>query len=407
MWNCPDRLTKIIERKNHARCKSQSPVENLFRKGGQPVEIVAYLEDSDKACDLQSTLQEILLLSERISLVERTEDNERKPSFSINRLGTDISVRFVDIPLGHEFTSLVLALLQVGGHPFKLEDAMIEQICNLDGEYQFETYISLSCQCCTEVVQALNVMSIINPRIHTLAIDGAMFQKKVEDHQILAVPTMYMNGEVFGQGRSGVEEILAKLDSGASARQAAQLIIKNFRRINRRCWPCWRGSSDLRSTQRYPTGVIAERFGGQVLDTLGIENFVSIKETKDPYLVFALEQHVKSYEVDSMNLQRAESLVAGKLIEIKTASGAILKSKTVIPATGARWREINVPDESNTAITVWHNARCLKASGRVAVIGGRAGSHRFGRHCSPRYVDRVRRRITCRCGASMQAKKSA
>ncbi|QRX83472.1 alkyl hydroperoxide reductase subunit F [Glaciimonas sp. PAMC28666] len=356
-----------------ANLKTQ--LKTYLEKVVQPIEIIASLDDSDKSRELQAMLQEILLLSDRITLVERTDDDERKPSFSINRPGTDISVRFAGIPLGHEFTSLVLALLQVGGHPVKLDDAVIEQIRNLDGDYQFETYISLSCQSCPEVVQALNVMSIINPRIRTVTIDGALFQKEVETRQIMAVPTMYMNGEVFGQGRSGVEEILAKLDSGAGARQAAQLNSKEiFDVLIVGGGPAGAAAAIYAARKGIRTGVLAERFGGQVLDTLAIENFVSVKETDGPHFAVALEQHVKSYEVDIMNLQRAESMVPGRLIEIKTASGAILKSKTVILATGARWREINVPGEQQ-----YRNhgvAYCPHCDGplfkgkRVAVIGG-------------------------------------
>jgi alkyl hydroperoxide reductase subunit F len=356
-----------------ANLKTQ--LKTYLEKVVQPIEIVASLDDGDKSRELQAMLQEIVLLSERITLVERTDDTERKPSFSINRPGTDISVRFAGIPMGHEFTSLVLALLQAGGHPIKLDDAVIEQIRNLDGDYRFETYISLSCQSCPEVVQALNVMSIINPRIRTEMIDGALFQNEVETRQVMAVPSIFLNGEVFGQGRSGVEEILAKLDSGAGARQAAELNAKEvFDVLIVGGGPAGAAAAIYAARKGIRTGVVAERFGGQVLDTLAIENFISVKETDGPHFAVALEQHVKAYEVDIMNLQRAASLAPGKLIEIKTASGAILKSKSVILATGARWREIHVPGEQE-----YRNhgvAYCPHCDGplfkgkRVAVIGG-------------------------------------
>jgi len=300
----------------------------------------------------------------------------RKPSFSLNRPGTDISVQFAGIPMGHEFTSLVLALLQVGGHPIKLDDKVIEQIRNLDGDYAFETYISLTCQNCPEVVQALNVMSIINPRIRAVTVDGALFQDEVEKRQIMAVPTVYMNGEVFGQGRTGVEEILAKLDTGAAARKGEELSAKEaYDVLIVGGGPAGAAAAIYAARKGIRTGVVAERFGGQVLDTLAIENFVSVKETEGPQFATALEQHVRTYDVDIMNTQRAEALVPGNgLIEVRLANGGVLKGKTVILSTGARWRQVNVPGEDE-----YRNhgvAYCPHCDGplfkgkRVSVIGG-------------------------------------
>ena len=356
-----------------ANLKTQ--LKAYLEKVVQPIQIVASLDDGDKSRELQALLGEIVLMSERITLIERRDDAERKPSFAIERPGSDVGVRFAGIPMGHEFTSLVLALLQVGGHPVKFDAGVIEQIRQLDGDYLFETYISLSCQSCPEVVQALNAMSVINPRIRMVAIDGALFQQEVEARQILAVPATYLNGEPFGQGRMSVEEILAKLDSGAGARQAEALNRKDvFDVLIVGGGPAGAAAAIYAARKGIRTGVLAERFGGQVLDTLGIENFVSVKETDGPHFAVALEQHVKAYDVDIMNLQRAEALVAGKLIEIRTAGGAVLRSKAVILATGARWREINVPGEQQ-----YRNhgvAYCPHCDGplfkgkRVAVIGG-------------------------------------
>src|SRR5471032_1405271 len=208
-----------------ANLKAQ--LKSYLERVTQPIEIVASLDDGAKSQEMLALLKEVASLSTQITLLDNGTDG-RKPSFSLNRPGTDISVQFAGIPMGHEFTSLVLALLQVGGHPIKLDDKVIEQIRNLDGDYAFETYISLSCQNCPEVVQALNVMSIINPRIRSVTVDGALFQDEVEKRQIMAVPTVYMNGEVFGQGRTGVEEILAKLDTGAAARKGEELSAKEI-----------------------------------------------------------------------------------------------------------------------------------------------------------------------------------
>ena len=357
-----------------ANLKNQ--LKGYLERVTQPIEITASLDDSEKSFELQGLLREVAELSTHITVIERSDDEHRKPSFTINRPGADVGIRFAAIPMGHEFTSLVLALLQVGGHPLKLEPTIIEQIKNLDGDYEFESYISLSCQNCPEVVQALNVMALINPRIRSTTIDGGLFQAEVEKREIMAVPTIYMNGQVFGQGRSGVEEILAKLDTGAVARKAEALKTKErFDVLIVGGGPAAAAAGVYAARKGIRTGIVSERFGGQVLDTLGIENFVSVQETEGPKFAMALEQHVKSYEVDIMDLQRAESLTAGKnQIDITLANGAVLSGKTVILATGARWREINVPGERE-----YRNhgvAYCPHCDGplfkgkRVAVVGG-------------------------------------
>ncbi|MDS1140552.1 alkyl hydroperoxide reductase subunit F [Pusillimonas sp. SM2304] len=356
-----------------ANLKTQ--LKSYMEMVSQPIEIVACLDDGAKSRELRELLQEIELMSDKISLTERNDGDERKPSFSINRSGTDISVRFAGIPMGHEFTSLVLALLQVGGHTIKLDEAVIEQIRNLDGDYKFETYFSLSCQNCPDVVQALNVMSIINPRIQHVAIDGALFQDEVDARQIMSVPTMFLNGEVFGQGRSSVEEILSRLDTGAAARRAEELSAKEaYDVLIVGGGPAGAAAAVYAARKGIRTGIVAERFGGQVLDTMAIENFISVKETEGPKFAAALEQHVKAYDVDIMNLQRAEQLIPGKLTEVRLADGGVLKGKTVILATGARWREINVPGEreyrNNGVAYCPHCDGPLFKGKRVAVIGG-------------------------------------
>jgi len=357
-----------------ANLKNQ--LQAYLEKITQPIEIVASIDDGEKSRELAELLTEIAGLSDRITLIERRDDDERKPSFTINRPGENIGIRFAAIPLGHEFTSLVLALLQVGGHPIKLDPDVIEQIKNLDGDFSFETYVSLSCQNCPEVVQALNVMSLLNPRIRQVTIDGALFQDEVEKRQVMAVPTIFLNGEVFGQGRMGVEEFLAKLDSNASQRDAEKLNAREpYDVLIVGGGPAGAAAAIYAARKGIRTGVVAERFGGQVLDTLAIENFISVKETEGPKFAAALEEHVRAYDVDIMNAQRAEALAPGtRQIEVKLANGAVLKSRAVILATGARWREVNVPGERE-----YRNhgvAYCPHCDGplfkgkRVAVIGG-------------------------------------
>ncbi|MBA3624074.1 MAG: alkyl hydroperoxide reductase subunit F [Methylibium sp.] len=344
----------------------------------EPLEIVASLDDSDSSRDMRTLLQQIAALSPHISLLTNGTD-ARKPSFSLNRVGSDMGIRFAAIPLGHEFTSLVLALLQVGGHPPKVEPALIEQIAALDGSYSFEVYMSLSCHNCPDVVQALNLMAVVNPKVRVTIIDGALFQDEVNARQVMAVPSIYLDGEVFGSGRMGVEEIVAKLDSGAAAQDAARLSAKApYDMLIIGGGPAGAAAAVYAARKGIRTGVAAERFGGQVLDTLAIENYISVPETDGPKFAAALEQHVKAYDVDVMNLQRADKLVpadeAGGLIEIQLANGGSLKSKTVILSTGARWREINVPGEQqyrNRGVAYCpHCDGPLFKGKRVAVIGG-------------------------------------
>ncbi|EIL88404.1 alkyl hydroperoxide reductase subunit F [Rhodanobacter fulvus Jip2] len=345
----------------------------------QPIELVAALDDSAKSQELDGLLHEIAALSDKITL--RRDDSEtRKPSFAINRVGTDIGVRFAGLPMGHEFTSLVLALLQVGGHPSKTAADVIEQVQNLDGEFRFETYFSLSCQNCPDVVQALNLMSVLNPNIQHVAIDGALYQDEVEQRQVMSVPTVFLNGEVFDQGRMSLEQILAKIDTGSSAREAEKIKAKGaFDVLVIGGGPAGAAAAIYAARKGIRTGVAAERFGGQVLDTMSIENFISVDYTEGPKLGAALEQHVKNYDVDIMNLQRADSLVpasdaTGGLVEVQLANGATLKSKTVILSTGARWRQMGVPGEDqyrNKGVAYCpHCDGPLFKGKRVAVIGG-------------------------------------
>jgi alkyl hydroperoxide reductase subunit F len=343
-----------------------------------PVELLLSLEDGPKSRELEELAQDIAALSDKVSLA-RTDDDARRPSMLIRRVGTDIGVRFAGLPMGHEFTSLVLALLQVGGHPSKAAQDVIEQVKALDGDYVFETYFSLSCQNCPDVVQALNLMSVLNPRIKHVAIDGALFQSEVMDRKVMAVPMVFLNGEVFGQGRMDLEQIVAKLDSGAEARAAEKIKAKDaFDVLVVGGGPAGAAAAVYAARKGIRTGIAAERFGGQVLDTMGIENFISVSHTEGPKLVAQLEQHVKDYDVDIMNLQRADKLIPAKseggLHEVVLANGASLKAKTVILSTGARWRQMNVPGEDeyrNRGVAYCpHCDGPLFKGKRVAVIGG-------------------------------------
>lgn len=345
----------------------------------EPVELVASLGDDEKSKQTKELLDEIAALSDKVSASYDGLD-ARKPSFAVSRPGTDISVRFAGIPLGHEFSSLVLALLHVGGHTIKEDQALIEQVRNLPGTYRFVTYMSLSCQNCPAVVQALNTMAVINPNISHVAVEGGAFQDEVQDRNILAVPTVYLNGEEFGQGRMEIADIVATLDEeGSQARASAELEGReSYDVLVVGGGPAGASAAIYAARKGIRTGLVAERFGGQVLDTMSIENLVSVPFTEGPKLAAQLEEHVNAYDVDLLKGHRASALVPaterGGQHTVHFENGAALTARSVILAPGARWRAMGVPGEQeyrNKGVTFCpHCDGPLFKGKRVAVIGG-------------------------------------
>jgi len=354
-----------------------------------PVELIASLDDRPASAQMRALLEEIATLNAKVS-VRLDGDHPRRPSFAVKRVGaegSDRELRFAAVPLGHEFTSLVLALLQAGGHPPKVEAELAAQIRAIDpGEgrvLRFETWMSLSCHNCPDVVQALNLMAVLNPRIRHVAIDGALFRDEVDARQILAVPMVFLDGEPFGSGRMTLEEIVRKVertfDSGAAAREAQRLAQQDtFDVLVVGGGPAGAAAAVYAARKGIRTGVVAERFGGQTLDTMGIENFISVPQTDGPKFAAALEAHARAYDVVMMNGRRAQALEPatqpGGDITLRLEGGATLKARSVVLATGARWRQVGVPGE-----TEYRNkgvAYCPHCDGplfkgrRVAVIGG-------------------------------------
>jgi alkyl hydroperoxide reductase subunit F len=343
-----------------------------------PIRLIASLDDSAKALEMRTLLEQIAALSDKVTFDASGQD-ARHPSFVVAREGEQRGVRFAAIPLGHEFTSLVLALLWTGGHPPKVEADVLDQIKALDADLNLDVYMSLSCHNCPDVVQAATLMTIFNPKINATIVDGGLFQAEVEQRQVMAVPMVFSNGEMFGSGRMSLEEILAKLDTGSASREADKLNAKDpFDVLIIGGGPAGAAAAVYAARKGIRVGVAAERFGGQVNDTMGIENYISVLETNGPKLAAEMEAQVRHYEVDIMNLQRADQLIPatqpGGLVGVKMANGAVLQSRSVILSTGARWRNVNVPGEQaykNKGVAYCpHCDGPLFKGKRVSVIGG-------------------------------------
>jgi alkyl hydroperoxide reductase subunit F len=343
-----------------------------------PVRLIASLDDSDKATELRELLMEIVGLSGLLSFDDSGVD-ARKPSFVVAREGETRGVRFAAIPLGHEFTSLVLALLWTGGHPPKVEAEVIEQIKSLDTPMKFEVYMSLSCHNCPDVVQAASLLSILNPLIETVVVDGSLFQAEVNARQVMAVPMVYLNDQVMGSGRMSLEEMLSKLDTRSDEREARKLSEKDpFDMLVIGGGPAGSAAAVYAARKGIRVGLAAERFGGQLNDTMAIENYISVLETDGPTMAASLEAQVRHYEVDVMNMQRVQRLVPaenpGDYIEVEMTNGASLKARSVVVSTGARWRNVNVPGEEqykNKGVAYCpHCDGPLFKGKRVSVIGG-------------------------------------
>ena len=343
----------------------------------QPIQLSAWFDTGESSAAMKELLGEISGASSLVRLVLEPNEStgERTPSFGIHLPGEAASIRFAGSPLGHEFTSLVLGLLHVSGHPPRISDELKAKVMALVGPMRFETFYSTSCQNCPDVVQALNIISALNPNVEHVAINGADHEPEVTRRKILAVPTVFLNGEVFGHGRMTLEEILDKLsDESAGQRAKALHNQEPFDLLVVGGGPAGAAAAIYAARKGIRTGLVAERFGGQVADTMSIENYISVPRTEGPLLVAAMEAHVGSYPVQVMKNQRAKRIISGEIFSIELESGATLKSRSVVIATGARWRNMGVPGEGeyrNRGVTYCpHCDGPLFKGKRVAVIGG-------------------------------------
>ena len=356
------------------------------------VHLVLSLDESDTAKKLLSLANDIAALNDKVKVFQDQSASQRKPIMQVVNPVKQTAIGFAGLPMGHEFTSLVLALLHTGGHPMKIEADVIEKIAAIDVEVNAEVFISLSCQNCPDVVQAFNMMSAINPKIKTTMIDGAAFQDEVSDRNIMAVPSVYVNGEVLAQGRISItdalEKLLEKIDPISAKKAAKKAASEKSEVLNNKATydvlvvgggPAGASAAIYAARKGIRTGIVADRFGGQVMDTMAIENFISVKATQGPKLSASLEEHVKEYDVDIMVEERAAKIVGAEesedgLVHITLENGAELTSRSVIISTGARWREMNVPGEQeyrNKGVAYCpHCDGPLFKGKRTAVIGG-------------------------------------
>lgn len=335
-----------------------------------PIVLKPSVGEDENSQKLLQFVEEIAAMSTKITVEAGT--SEKVPSFSVDRPEEATGIVFAGIPLGHEFTSLVLALLQVSGRAPKIDESVKSQIEAISVPYHFDSYISLTCHNCPDVVQALNIMSVLNPNVSHTMTDGSMFKAEVEAKGIMAVPTVYVNGESFTSGRTTIEEILTKLGSAAPVENLSEkepydvLIVGGG--------PAGASAAIYAARKGIRTGMVVDNFGGQVMDTLGIENLIGTKYTEGPKLMASVEEHVNAYDVDIMKSQRSAKLEKKELVEVTLESGAVLKSKTAIVSTGASWRKIGVPGETefkNKGVAYCpHCDGPLFADKDVAVIGG-------------------------------------
>jgi len=331
----------------------------------------ASLDQSEDSKKVETFLTEVVEMSEQLSL--EAKPLLRTPSFEVNQKGAPASgIIFAGLPMGHEFTSFILALLQVSGRPPKIEDSIAQQIQSIERSLTFETYVSLTCHNCPDVVQALNILAVLNPKISHTMIEGGMYQQEIDDKQVMAVPTVFLDGAEFDSGRMTIEQILTKVAGPLSADEFADKDIFDVLVVGG--GPAGASSAIYAARKGIKTGMVVETFGGQVLETLGIENVIGTPYIEGPQLMRQVEEHVKQYDVDIMKGQRATAITKSDLIEVTLENGARLKAKTAILSTGARWRAINVPGEKefkNKGIAYCpHCDGPLFKDKEVVVIGG-------------------------------------
>lgn len=347
--------------------------------------IESFLQADVRSRELGVLLSEISKLSGKAEYHENKSGSHavRRPSFVIRRVDSEVSVGFAGLPLDHEFDTLVLALLQVGGHPPRLTEHEIEQIKSISEDCHFESYFSPACHNCPEVVQSLNMMSIINPKITHTAIDGSLFSCEVGERDIRSVPQIFLNKEFFLSGRCNVTDILRKLGKtadicGLAAKNPVTGVTGRFDVLVIGGGPAGVSAAIYTARKGLRTGLVAENFGGNVQEIALIENLISVPEIIGGTLVRNMAQHLRRYEVEFMHGVQVERMFAptevGGWFDIRLDRGDPLKARTVIAATGAGWRRLSVEGEETYycrgVSCCSHSDGLAYRDKDIAVIGG-------------------------------------
>lgn len=342
------------------------------------VVLVLQTGEHSKRNELLEFLNGVASSSEKIIIEERDTHSRLRSSISffLEVEGKDTGIQFSGIPSGHEFNSLILSILQSTGTPSKLDDSIQTLVANIKEELHFEVFISLSCHNCPEVVQGLNQFALLNDNISSEMIDGGLFQNVINERDIQGVPSVYLNGELFANGKVDTGTLLNKLmekfPEAANVAPEEALPLQDVVIIGG--GPAGVAAAIYSARKGLNVTIVADRFGGQVKDTMGIENFISVPKTTGPELTKSMLQHLNEYEVTLKEHLSVSSVEQGEIKKLVLTNGETIDTKTIIIATGARWRELGVPGEKeNIGNGVAYCPHCdgpFFKGKDVAVIGG-------------------------------------
>ncbi len=335
--------------------------------------MLSYFDSSHQdQAQLVEMLEQIASTSDKIALNPQPQTRDI-PSFYIENTG----ISFKGIPTGHEFTSLVLAILNTDGKG-KLPDAMIlNRIKRLKGPIDLKTYISLTCENCPEVVQALNIMAIVHPDFRHEMVDGAYVQDEIARLGIQGVPSVINGDKLISSGKIGLIDLLSKLEEEFGVDQGAAVgatELGEYDVVIVGGGPAGASAAIYTARKGLKTAILAERIGGQVQDTKGIENLISVPYTEGPQLSAQLAKHIAEYPIELLEHRRVKSISKDKLKHIELESGESLKAKSVIITTGAKWRELGIEGEKEyigrgVAFCPHCDGPYYKGK-KVAVVGG-------------------------------------